>query len=109
MVGGACSAKTAAAGGDCAVGQQDTDAVVVPWNSDGRELSEGVGGGVEELGGELRGVVAEGLGGDLAANNEDCAVRHNDRVGECACECHVTDGGDDGHGRWRTKGDDVRV
>ncbi len=109
VVCGASTAEAAATLSDGAVREEDGGRVVSAGDGHGGELFEGIGGGVEEFRSKLGGVVAERVGVDLAASDEDGAVGEDDAVGEGALVGHV------GYGlyRWggggRADGDDVGV
>ena len=109
VVRGAGAAEAAAAVEHRGVGHEHGGGVVGARDGHGRELGEGVGGRVEELGRVLRRVVGEGVGVDLAARDEDGAVGEDDAVGEGALVGHVADGGDGGLVGGSADGDDVGV
>ena len=93
VVGGAVAAEAAAAVEDRCVGEEEAGGVVVAWDGEGGHLGEGLGGGVEEFGDELWGLVGEADGEVLAAGDEDLAVGEDDAVVEGTREGHGRKGG----------------
>lgn len=65
------AAETAAAVHDGGVGEEESGGVVGSWDGHGGQGGKGVACWIEEFGGKLRGVIAEGVGVDLAAGYED--------------------------------------
>lgn len=103
------AAQPAAAAEHRPVRQQHGHAVVVPRDAQRRHHGEGVGGRVEELRVQDRGVVAEDARVVEPADDEHAAVGEHDAVVEGPRVVRAVDGRDGRAGVGRPQRDDVRV
>lgn len=109
VVCGAAAAEAATAGDDSTVSKKNGGGVVVAGNGLRGHLGESVGRRIKKFRGVLRGVVAEGIGGLLAASDKDGTVGEDNTVREGARESHAGNGGYCGGCVWCTDCDDVSV
>ena len=91
VVGRAATAQPTAGRQHPRVGHQQRDAVVVARRRDRRQLREGFGGRVPELGDQHRGAVVPWFAEGVATDDQHLAVRQHDTVAEDACIRHRHD------------------
>ena len=109
MIRSAITTESATPIDDCAIGHEDSSRMVIAWNGSRRQLGERVGGRIEELRYELRGIVAERVCVYLSTHDENGTVGENDAVRECALIGHVPNRLHRSRG-WRcTDGDDMSI